>query len=226
MKHLKIAALTWLIWAAGPLLGQGTATATTTNTPALDQEARELKPLDTLRYNILEDPAGRGQFPQIQITELGDAQFPISATSQEYIVVKAAGRRLADLRKELKQKLDADFYQNATVNLEVVRTRESEGPSKGIASNPGKVIVYGSISQTIPLREDQKLTLSEAFAMLSAQSQYANLKKVELLRLDPATKRNVSTFKNVKKMLDGDLTEDVELKDGDRIKVVDRTVIF
>lgn len=202
------------------------ASSASTNNVALDQESRELKPLDVLRYTILEDPAGRGQFPTVTISELGDAQFPVSANSQEYIPVKAAGRRLADLRRELKQKLDADYYQNATVNLELHQTRDlSQGARPGPASN-AKVIVHGSMSATFPVREDQKLTISEVFAQLSERSQFANLKRVELQRIDPVTKQSKSTFINVQKLLDGDLSGDVDLKDGDRIKVVDRKVIF
>lgn len=230
MKHLYITALVGLLWAAGPSLGQEPATPapanTSTNGPVLDGEVRDLKPLDTLRFNILEDPPGRGQFPAIVITELGDAQFPISAGSQEYVKVKAAGRRLADLRKELKQKLDAEFYQNATITLEVVKTRESEERPRGPTS-AGKVIVHGSMTATVPLREGEKLFLSELFAMLSAQSQYANLKKVEIQRYDPVTKKTQTIPKNVKVMLeDGNLKDDIELKDGDKIRVVDRGIIF
>jgi len=226
MKKLHILALSWLLAAGGTLLAQGTSATPSTNNAALDQEQRELKPLDILRFTILEDPTGRGQFPSITITELGDAQFPVSANSQETISVKAAGRKLAELRKELKQKLDADYYQNATISLELQQTRDlNQGPRTGPASN-AKVIVHGSMVATIPLRDDQKLTISEVFAQLSSQSQYANLKKVELQRVDPATKQSKSTFINVKKLLDGDLSGDVELKDGDRIKVVDRGVIF
>ena len=227
MKTIYLVALTWLLSVDTRLMAQsGAAATTTTNAPALDQEQRELKPLDVLRYNVLEDPAGRGQFPIITISELGDAQFPVSAGSQEYIPVKAAGRKLAELRKELKQKLDADYYQNATVNLELHQTRDLNNAQKLGPGNNAKVIVFGSMNATIPLRDDQKLMLSELFAQLSNQSQYAQLKKVELQRIDPATKLSKSSFINVKKLLDGDLTGDIELKDGDKLKVVDRNVIF
>ena len=226
MKKLHILALSWLLSAGGSLLAQGTPATPSTNNAALDQEQRELKPLDILRFNILEDPAGRGQFPSITITELGDAVFPVSANTQETVKVKAAGRKLAELRTELKQKLDADYYQNATISLELQQTRDLNQSAKSGPANNAKVLVFGSIAANIPLRDDQKLTISEVFAQLSNQSQYANLKKVELQRVDSTTKQSKSTFINVKKLLDGDLSGDVELKDGDRIKVVDRSVIF
>lgn len=229
MKSLPALAVAALACLGGVSLAQAptpAAPGSSTNSVALDQETRELKPLDVLRFTILEDPAGRGQFPTVTISELGDAQFPVSVNSQEYVPVKAAGRRLADLRRELKQKLDADYYRNATVNLELLQTRDlSQGGRPGPAGN-AKVIVHGSISATFPVREDQKLTVSEVFAQLSERSQFANLRKVELQRIDPATKQSKSTFINVKKLLDGDLSGDVELRDGDRLKVVDRSVIF
>jgi len=226
MKHQNLIALVALVWTSVISLGQATTTGST-NAPVLDQEARELKPLDTLRFNIVEDPPGRGVFPPVQITELGDAQFVISAGSQEYVKVKAAGRKLADLRKEIKEKLDAEFYQNATVNLELMKTRESEERSKVNPGSSGKVVVHGSISAQIPMRDGEKLMLSDVFASLSSQSQYANLKKVELQRIDPVTKKTQTIIKDVKRMLEkGDLKDDIELKDGDRIHVVDKGIIF
>jgi len=200
-------------------------TGTSTNSAVADQENRDIKPRDTLKFNILEDPEGRGLFPLVQVTDFGDAQFPISASTQEYITIKAAGRHLADLRAELKQKLDADFYQDATISLDLHSVAGADQRGGGLL-NSGRVLIYGSVNATIPLKDEQKLTLSEVFAMLGGQTQYANLKKVEVMRMDPVTKQSTPMIKNVKKMLDGDLSEDIPLMDGDRIKVEDRKVIF
>lgn len=226
MKTLRLLALASLLSITGILFAQDTTPGgSNTNTPVADQENRDLKPRDTLRFNVLEDPAGRGIFPQIQITDLGDAQFPISTGSGEYISVKAAGRRLAEVRKELKQKLDADYYQNSTVSLDLLSVAGSDQRGGG-SVNAGKVIIYGAVNATIPIREEQKLTLSEIFAQLSSQTEFAKLTRVEVMRVDPANKQNTTIIKNVKKLLDGDLADDMELKDGDRIKVAEKFVRF
>ncbi len=192
----------------------------------LDQETRDLKPRDSLRFSILEDPArANAQFGRVDISELGDAQFPISAAGGEYINVKAAGRRLADVRREVKQRLEEDYYHTATVSVDVLGVAGSlASPS---SANFGKVVIYGSISHTIVLPEDRKRTLSDVFSGLPRQD-FVNLKKVEVFRWDAkAQKLLPPVTKNVKKMLDsGDLTDDIELSDGDRIKVIDRGVIF
>jgi hypothetical protein len=96
----------------------------------------------------------------------------------------------------------------------------------GGAGAGGKVIIYGAVNYTAPIREDQKLTLSEIFAQLSGQTEFAKLTRVEIMRVDPATKHSTTIIKNVKKLLDGDLTDDMELKDGDRIKVTEKFVRF
>jgi len=221
-KCIQILLLIGALGGGGRLLAQD---AGSTNNVALDQEARELKPRDTLKYNILEDPSsGRGSFPPIQITEFGDAQFPVSISSQEYVAIKAAGRKLADLRKELKEKLDAEYYKNATVSLDLVTFDRL--PKVDLNNpNPAKVIVFGTINHTVPLRDGQKLTLSELFSQIAGGNPSANLKRVELMRVNPETKRTEILRRDVKRMLDlGDLKEDIELKDGDRIRVQDKLI--
>ncbi len=224
MKSTHILLLIGALTAGVRLLAQDAA-AGSTNNAALDQEARELKPRDTLKFNILEDPsAGRGSFPPIQITEFGDAQFPISISSQEYVAIKAAGRKLADLRKELKEKLDADYYKNATVSLDLVTFDRL--PKVDLNNpNPAKVVVLGSINHTVPLREGQKLMLSDLFSQIAGNNPSANLKKVEVMRVNPDTKKTDILKRDVKKMLEqGDLKDDIELKDGDRIRVPEKLI--
>ena len=210
-------------------LTAGTAASATNNAAgvkSLDQETRDLKPRDALRFAILEDPArSSAQFGRVDVSDLGDALFPISSSSGEYINVKAAGRRLADVRREVKERLEADYYHTATVSVDVLGVGSTLGNSA--AANVGKVYIFGSISYTIPLPEDRKRTLSEVFVGLPRQ-EFVNLKKVQVFRWDAkAQKLQPGIFKNVQKMLnDGDLSADIELNDGDRIKVVDKGVIF
>lgn len=206
----------------------GNGTGGTNSAPGgknLDQETRDLKAHDGLSFTILEDP-NRSNGGKIEINELGDAKFPITATGSEYINIKAAGRRLADVRREIKQRLEEEYYHVATVSVDVWGIGTTASASQ--SANTAKVIVYGkSINQTIPLKENEKLTLSEAFARIG-HLEFAKLSKVEVFRWDPKAQKLLPAItKNVKKMLDsGDLSEDIELSDGDRIKVLDRGINF
>ena len=136
--------------------------ASTSNSSAsaktLDQETRDLKPRDSLRFSILEDPArANAQFGRVDISELGDAQFPISAAGGEYINVKVAGRRLADVRREVKQRLEEDYYHTATVSVDVVALPTIPSLRPGSARSPRAWLTWGPLRRIPTFGEAGKL---------------------------------------------------------------------
>ncbi len=96
------------------------AAATGTNAPAkaakegqsttvVDPEARELKPHDIVRFQIEEDPPlpVSSEPTHVSVSDGGEALFPVSRHADTYVKVIAAGRKLVDIRKDVKALLDA-----------------------------------------------------------------------------------------------------------------------
>ncbi len=190
----------------------------------IDAEARELKPGDVLRFSIDQDPATAKLIQLVDITAAGEALFPVTKESDRYVKLIARGKKLAELRVEVKGLLDAEYYQNCTVKIDLEQIRND--PTLIGPENSAKVTVFGVTSGSIMLREGETKTLTDLILQLG-QLPRANLKKVEIRRLDPVTKRETVKEYNVRNLLDrGDRSEDPPLMDGDRIKIPENTFNF
>ena len=57
-------------------------------------------------------------------------------------------------------------------------------------------------------------------------SEFANLKKVKLNRLNPQTKETESRVIDLEAVRKGDRAKDVPLQDGDRVEVPEKSIVF
>lgn len=192
------------------------------STTVVDPEARELKPRDGFRFSIDEDPppvgGGVGSDTGVYVSDGGEAMFPISRTGTPYIKLSVAGKKLADIRKELKERLDADYYKNCTVHLDLVQV------NRGTASidQAARVTFYGEIKGVVAIGEGENLTISEAILRVGG-SDYADLKRIKIHRLKKETGREEIIMVDVEKILKkGDRTGDVQLQGGDRVEVKEK----
>jgi protein involved in polysaccharide export with SLBB domain len=190
----------------------------------IDAEARDLKPGDVLRFSIDQDPAAAKLIQLVDITAAGEALFPVSKESDRYVKLNARGKKLAALRLEVKQLLDAEYYNDCSVKIDLDRIRQDASVAN--PENMAKVTVFGVTSGTISIREGEVKTLTDLVLQLG-QLPRANLKKVEIRRLDPTTKRETVTEYDVRRLLErGDRSNDPVLQDGDRVKIPENTFNF
>lgn len=190
----------------------------------IDAEARDLKPGDVLRFSIDQDPAAAKLIQLVDITAAGEALFPVSKESDRYVKLNARGKKLAALRLEVKQLLDAEYYNDCAVKIDLDRIRQDASVVN--PENMAKVTVFGVTSGTISIREGEVKTLTDLVLQLG-QLPRANLKKVEIRRLDPTTKRETVTEYDVRRLLErGDRSNDPVLQDGDRVKIPENTFNF
>jgi len=193
-------------------------------TNIVEAETRDLKAGDEFNFRVEEDPI-KSQSPiRVAATELGDAYFPVSRLTDTTVSINVRGKRLDEIRKELKEKLEKDYYQKATVTLQLAGIGGQSQAALGGAG--GKVIFFGALRGVIPLPEGEKLTLSEAVLRLGGGGGgYANLKKVKLTRKDPETGRPVTRIIDVDSVIHkNDSSADVELRDGDRVEVPEKLI--
>ena len=190
----------------------------------IDPEARELKPHDFMRFQIEEDPplpAG-SELNRVGVSVGGEALFPVSRHGDTYVKLSVAGRKLVDIRKDLKALLDAEYYNDCTVRLDL----EGISPPSTDPGSAQKVTFYGAITQMMQISDGETLMLSEAVLRvgLAQNGSFANLDKVRIHRLDPVTKREITMTVNVNNILKkGARDQDKQLLNGDRIEVQDKT---
>ncbi len=209
-------------------IGTGTNSATTgkskeyLSTTVVDPESRELKPRDGFRFSIDEDPpplgGGAGFEQGVYVSDGGEAMFPVSRSGNAYIKLSVAGKKIADIRKELKEKLDGDFYKNCTVHLDLVQV------NRGAASvdQTARVTFYGEIKGVVAIGEGENLTISEAVLRVGG-SDYADLRKIKIHRLKKETGLEEIINVDVEKILKkGDRKGDVQLQGGDRVEVKEK----
>ena len=215
--------------ATNALAGTGTTNALVSSLQ-IDPEARELRPRDTFRYRIHEDPVGGSDSLRATITDSGEAIFNVSRGFDTYVTIKAAGRRLAEVRSDLKSQLEAEYYVAATVdlNLESIALPQGGTAEVGGITTPSSiptVIVFDAMQGEFGVPDGQPLMLSTIMLKLPS-NQFANRKKVEIQRVGPDGKALPPIVVNVDKLLlENNRSLDVELKAGDRIRVP-RKVIF
>ena len=209
------------------------------STTVVDAENRELKPHDVLGFLIDQDPSvvealrggngGSGDAETIFVTDAGEAMFRVTRTSPISVKLSVAGKKLEVVRKELKVLLDAEYYQDCSFRLDLQAVNRSSAMMESASS--ARVVLYGSggLSGTFPIIEGRKLMLSDIIISAGGKSgnEYANLKRVKVRRFDPVSKKETVIEANVTNIIEkGDRNADIELKDGDRVEVSQRSIIF
>ncbi len=201
----------------------------------VDAENRELKPHDVLGFLIDQDPSvvealrGGGEADTIFVTDAGEAMFRVTRSSPIAVKLSVAGKKLDAVRKELKALLDAEYYQDCSFRLDLQAVNRSSAIMENAGS--GRVVLFGNggLSGTFPVVEGRKLMLSDVIISAGGKSgnEYANLKRVKVRRFDPVSKKETVIEANVANIIEkGDRNADIELKDGDRVEVPARSIIF
>lgn len=167
--------------------------------------AYQLNPMDKLSVTIAEDPV-KGQPIELSVSPLGDLVVRVSRCCEESVRLNVRGKTVEDVEKELKQKLESEFYQKATVEVRLIdQTRRK-----------GQVFLRGAVRANIVVLEPGKpMTLWEALNQ-AGTTEYANFKKVKLDRGGKVTEHDMDAVNK------GDRSKDIELQDGDRITVVEK----
>lgn len=191
------------------------------STTIINAETREFKPGDTFLYGVKEDPSpkGVGGMSKVTVNDAGEAIFPVSFDSKLYVKVEVRSMKLGEIRQKVKELLDAEYYNDATVFLEFTVANRSR-------LEDAQVQVYGEMQGIVFLRENEVRRVSDAILTL-ARTPFADLRRVRLHRIDPNTGKDEIQTINVDKILkDGDRSADVVLQDGDRIEVRPKTFNF
>ena len=181
-----------------------------------NESVYRLQVQDTLLFRVKEDPVRGGEAEPLRVNALGEAHFPISRGFEDRITLKVAGKTLDQVGFELKGLLDAEYYQDATVEVKLLEQQR----------RAGEVLFFGAVrSNVLPLAPGESKTIFEG-AYQVGLSEFANLKKVKLYRVDPQTGERTTQTINLEAIKDGDRQQDVTLRDGDRVEIPEKKIVF
>ena len=171
---------------------------------------------DKLLFSVVEDPINGSAPEEIYVNALGEIHPRISRGFAESLSIDARGKTLAEVRLELKALLEASYYQKATVELRLVeQTKKS-----------GQVLFFGAVrANFLSLPAGEKRTIFEGVYQVGV-SEFANLKKVKLSRVNPATGKVESQTIDLEAIKKGNRALDVPLQDGDRVEVSEKKIVF
>lgn len=170
----------------------------------------QLNPMDKLSITIAQDPVA-GKPAEITISPLGDLAVPVSRCCDDVVTVNVRGKTIEDVEKEIREKLEAEYYEKATVQLRVIDATRRRG----------QVLLTGAVrASSVQLDPGRPKTLWEALTEAGV-TEFANLKKVKIDRAGKGV-----TVHDVDAVKKGDRNKDVELQDGDRITVPEKAFNF
>jgi polysaccharide biosynthesis/export protein len=176
---------------------------------------------DYISLRIVED---RKEAIQLRVGVTGDINAPHIG------LVHAAGRTCRELAFSMKSQLEKSLYNTATVIVAIDMRPDVplKGPGFGTGTKELDVItVFGQVIRQgkYELPDDEDMTISQAILLSGGFAQFANPKKVKLVRKTP--QGNKTILVNVDQIMRrGNLDKDVFLRRGDVIIVDEKTVNF
>jgi polysaccharide export outer membrane protein len=166
----------------------------------IDQN-KKLSVGDLVSIEILQDreaPTAR------QVTPTGELDVA------SLVRVKVAGKTTAEAAAEIKRRLEADYYHEATVRLSIDRVNTQ--------ATMGRIQMNGEVRAPGVLEtfDGENLRLSEAILRSGNFKEFANPSKVQVTRSKGGkTEKFIVDVKKI--MRTGDDSSDLILQDGDRV---------
>lgn len=175
----------------------------------------ELRTGDRLRFRIEEDPATGRDPLMVAVNSVGEASFPVSRESDIRVTLLVRGKTLKQVKEMLSARLLEEYYNRATVELNLEEK----------VLTPGKVQFFGEMRGTVPLLPDHPpMFLSEQMLQMGVPD-FANLRRVKVHRMDPVTQTPKVIEVDVRSIIrGGERSKDVILQDGDRVEVLQKLI--
>lgn len=168
----------------------------------------QLRAGDSVTFQILED---KDDPVQLLVADSGELHVPYIGR------VPAAGKTCKVVAEDIKKRLEKEYYYRATVILALEVANKVQG----------RVYVWGQVKNqgVIELQVGENLTAGRAILRAGGFSDFANKKKVKVIR---ETEKGKKTFElNMAKILeDGDTEKDLLLQPEDFIIVPSRLINF
>lgn len=185
-----------------PVAGESTGIGT------LDDK-HKLSPGDKVSFQIMED---RDPAKSLTVTDSGELDVPYVGR------VSATGKTCRQLAEELKAALEKEYYYRASVVLGLDAASKVRG----------KIYIWGQVRQQGPLDipTGENFTVGKAILRAGGFADFANKKKVRLIRTDAEGQKETHELNMVEILEDGKTEYDMTVKEDDFIIVSTRLVNF
>jgi protein involved in polysaccharide export with SLBB domain len=186
-------------------------------------DSRQLRIKDQVVLRIVEDKA---EPKSLVVQDSGDIFAP-------YIgLVKAAGRTPRQLAMYMKQELEKQYFQQATVIVALERAfmpgRSGSGGPGYIQDDMGYITIYGQVIRQgkYEFAPEDQLTASQAILRAGGFAPFAKDTKVKVIRKVPG-KGSVTIVVNLRDvMTKGRLEKDIPILPNDTIIVEEKLINF
>lgn len=192
-----------------PAPGASAIVSGTTSMEVLDN-TRKLGPGDRLSYRVVEE---RRPPVSVLVADSGELEVPLIGR------VPATGKTCRQLASAIKPMLERDYFHKATV---IVGLDAVSAKARGRVYLTGQVRAQGPID--IPA--DERFTLSKAIVKAGGFADFANKKKVKLIRRDATGAVQTLTIDVDAITSRGELDKDPELLPDDTIVVPEKFINF
>jgi polysaccharide export outer membrane protein len=186
--------------------------------PSLDISKKIVKG-DRLTIKVLEQEDLSGAYT---VSSEGTVEFPLISER-----ITAEGLTFEQLAAKIKEKLEGKYFYQATVIVSPFTGEETAFSSR--ASIGGVIYVYGAVNNTgaMIIPENENFTVSRAIIRSGGFKDFANKKKVKLIRKSQATGKTQITYLNMVDIIDkGKWEKDIIVRDGDYIIVSEKFFNF
>jgi polysaccharide export outer membrane protein len=180
--------------------------------PARSADDHRLAPGDRVSFRVVED---KTEPKSLLVADSGELEVPYIGR------IMAKERTCPELAREIKQKLEAKYFHQATVGLSV----ELFSPVRGSVYLFGEVRSAGA--QFLPSGET--LTLVKAIIRAGGFTEFADKRRVKVTRetvFGAGTTNLTFTIDVGREIRHGQLRQDLKLEPGDVIYVPERLVNF
>lgn len=188
------------------------AAAIVANTTSMDvlDNSRQLGPGDRLSYRVVEE---RRAPVMLVVADGGDLEVPLIGR------VPASGRTCRQLAASIRPILEREYFFKATVIV---------GLDAISAKARGRVYLSGQVKQqgAIEIPPDERFTLSKAILKAGGFADFANKKKIKLVRKSPSGSTQTIIVDLEAVTVRGEIGKDPELLPDDTIIIPEKFVNF
>jgi polysaccharide export outer membrane protein len=137
--------------------------------------------------------------------------------------VQAEGLTADEVAQKIKEGLEKDYFQEATVTVAIESALATGGSGAG-----GVIYVIGNVNRPGPLLlpKDERFTVTKAIIAAGNFATFANGGKVQLIRYDKTGKKYLTYIDVDRIMKRGEFEKDIQVQDGDWIIVPEKLINF
>ena len=188
----------------------GASTVAYTNSMEVLDDRRTLGVGDRVSFRVVED---RKEPISLTVTDSGEMEVPLIGR------VQAAGKTCKQLAYSIKSPLEKTYFYKATVIV---------GLDSLSVKSRGRIYVTGQVKSQGPqeIPSDETFTLSKAILRAGGLADFANKKKIRLVRKTSQNETQTSVVDLAEIMDRGRVDQDPVLRPDDLIVVPERLVNF